>query len=221
MKKFAKIKSKKGFTLLETLLATAILVIIGSMLMEGFITAMGYSYNSSVYARSASFNSQLCVKQLAKWTMLAENKKGIKADGSYEEEEAPYKDVGTYGYNQTNNYTQPKTLKFGGGIGGSSLGKIRVAVYEHKNVNDALGMGNLNSFQGEAIKDNNDAFADNRTILFYFPTVNGTPTNDYFGKTNLYMMTYEEDGTTKTKKVWGYDDDSGNGVYVADYVKPK
>ena len=43
MKKFTKIKSKKGFTLLETLLATAILVIIGSMLMEGFITAMGYS----------------------------------------------------------------------------------------------------------------------------------------------------------------------------------
>ena len=48
MKKFSKYKTKKGFTLLEVLLATAILVIISSMLMEGFISSMGFSYNSSV-----------------------------------------------------------------------------------------------------------------------------------------------------------------------------
>ena len=60
MKRFAKNKTKKGFTLLEVLLATAILVIISSMLMEGFISAMGFSYNTSVYSRSASYNSQLC-----------------------------------------------------------------------------------------------------------------------------------------------------------------
>ena len=58
MKRFSKLKNKKGFTLLETLLATCILVIVSSMLMQGFITAMGYSYNSSVYSRSASYNSR-------------------------------------------------------------------------------------------------------------------------------------------------------------------
>ena len=72
MKRFSNFKSKKGFTLLETLLATAILVIVGSMLMEGFITAMGFSYNSSVYSRSAAYNSQLCITQLAKWSMYGD-----------------------------------------------------------------------------------------------------------------------------------------------------
>ena len=149
MKKFTKIKSKKGFTLLETLLATAILVIIGSMLMEGFITAMGYSYNSSVYARSASYNSALCIQQLSKWTMLAENKKGLKADGTYNEEKKAYKDVGNYAYNDpvTNYYSSPQTLKFGGGTGGSSLGKIRVAVYEKKAIDSAASINTLNSLR--------------------------------------------------------------------------
>lgn len=220
MKKFIKIKSKKGFTLLETLLATAILVIIGSMLMEGFITAMGYSYNSSVYSRSASYNSALCIQQLSQWTMLAENKKSIKADGTYDTEEAGYKDVGQFAYDQTSSYSQPKTIQFGGGAVGASLGRIRVAIYEQKNINDdynkkpAMGAGatnNLNSFKGEAIKDNTEAYADNRTILFYYPTVNGVPSNKYFGNTHLYMQS--------GKKVWGYDDAAGNGVYIADYVK--
>lgn len=210
MKKFTKIKSKKGFTLLETLLATAILVIIGSMLMEGFITAMGYSYNSSVYSRSASYNSQLCVQQIAKWTMLAENKKSLKADGTFQEEKAGYKDVGKFGYDQTSYYANPKTLKFGGGTGGSSLGKIRVAVYEQKGIDPSINT--LNSFQKEQPSNSADSdFADNRVILFYYPTVNGVPTNAYFGNTHLYMQ--------GAKKVWGYDDNAGNGVYIADYEK--
>lgn len=212
MKKFTKIKSKKGFTLLETLLATAILVIIGSMLMEGFITAMGYSYNSSVYARSASYNSSLCVQQLSKWTMLAENKKSIKADGTFDEEKAAYKDVGKFGYDQTSFYANPKTLQFGGGTGGASLGKIRVAVYEKKDIEGAASINTLNSFQKEKPGASADAdYADNRVILFYYPTVNGIPTNSYFGNTHLYMQA--------GKKVWGYDDNAGNGVYLADYVK--
>ena len=212
MKKFIKFKSKKGFTLLETLLATAILVIIGSMLMEGFITAMGYSYNSSVYARSASYNSQLCVQQLAQWTMLAENKKSLKPDGTFDEEKAAYKQVGEFGYNQTNYYANPKTIKFGGGTGGASLGKIRVAVYEKKDIPAAASINTLNSFQKEKAGATADAdYADNRVIIFYYPSVNGVPSNSYFGNTHLYMQA--------GKKVWGYDDNAGNGVYLADYEK--
>jgi prepilin-type N-terminal cleavage/methylation domain-containing protein len=43
-----KIKNKKGFTLLETLLSVAILVIISSMMINGFMATITYSHNSSV-----------------------------------------------------------------------------------------------------------------------------------------------------------------------------
>lgn len=206
MKRFSKYKTKKGFTLLETLLATAILVIVGSMLMEGFITTMGYSYNSSVYARSAEYNSQLCLTQLAKWSMYADNVKKVKADGSFEKLDAAYKDVGQYGWNNSNNNTQPKTINFEGGVAGYSLGKIKVAVYEKKDV--ATGANDLTKFSEEKIVDNNHAYADNRTILFYYPTVNGSPSDSYFGNTHIYRRA---DGTLW----WGYDDAAGNGVPIS------
>jgi len=223
MKKFTKIKTKKGFTLLETLLATAILVIVGSMLMEGFIAAMGYSYNSSVYARSASYNSQLCLTQLATWSMLAENKKSITS-GKYDKEYQGYAAVGTYVKDPTNNYTDHRTLFFSGGTAGSVLGRINVAVYEEKGVNPALSANDLNSFKGEQI-NNNQAYADNRAIVFYYPTVNGTSSDAYFGRTHLYMMDRDKaDGSGKeTVKVWGYDkdDDEDKPTYIQDFVARK
>lgn len=204
MKRFSKFKTKKGFTLLETLLATAILVIAGSMLMEGFITAMGYSYNSSVYSRSAEYNSQLVLTQLARWSMYADNVKKVKADGSFEKLDAAYKDVGQYGWDHSNNNASPKTISFaGGGVAGHSLGKIKVAVYEKKDVE--TGATNLTKFTDETIKNNENAYADNRTILFYYPTVNGSPSDSYFGNTHIYRRA---DGTLW----WGYDDNAGNGV---------
>ncbi|MBR6959870.1 MAG: type II secretion system protein [Clostridiales bacterium] len=209
MKRFAKIKTKKGFTLLETLLATAILTIIGSMLMEGFITAMGYSYNSSVYARSASYNSQLCINQLAKWSMYADNiKEWNPTTGNAVSLAAAYKDVGQYAFNQSNSYSQPKTISFaGGGVAGHSLGKLRVAVYEQTSVQ--TGSTDLTTFNEENIAGSTNAYADNRTILFYYPTVNGTPSDSYFGNTHVYRR-------SNGNLCWGYDDAHGNGVWIAD-----
>lgn len=208
MKRFAKIKTKRGFTLLETLLATAILTIIGSMLMEGFITAMGYSYNSSVYARSASYNSQLCINKLAEWSMYADGiqswnpttNKAVSLD-------AAYKAVGKYGWDQTNHYAQPKTISFaGGGVAGHSLGKLRVAVYEQKTVQ--TGSTDLTTFDEENIAGSANAYADNRTILFYYPTVNGSWGDSYFGNTHVYRRSNGD-------LCWGYDDTNGNGVFLA------
>ena len=229
MKRFSKLKNKKGFTLLETLLATAILVIIGSMLMEGFITAMGYSYNSSVYSRSAAYNSNLCVTQLSKWSMYADNVKSksgstlneldpkSKFSGSSTIWQTPYADVGEYARkdSRTSNLASPQTLNFsGGGVAGYSLGKIRVAVYEKSNV--APGTADLSKFNKEKISSGltNDAVADNRTILFYFPTNNGVYGTNNFGRTKKYMLA---DGSI----VWGYpllegetDSDAINGIHV-------
>ena len=43
MKKFIKTKGRKGFTLVETILAVFILIVISTMLINGFITTMSYS----------------------------------------------------------------------------------------------------------------------------------------------------------------------------------
>lgn len=204
MKRFSKLKNKKGFTLLETLLATCILVIVGSLLMEGFITAMGYSYNSSVYSRSASYNSKLCVDQLAEWSMKADGVQSLGAGGVVIPEDAPYKDVGTYGYNNSVQHTQSKTITFNG------LGTVRVAVVEKKNVSPAMiqGSSNLSGFTAEKIRNNDNAVADNRVIFFYYPTMNGIPGQTYLGKTHVYL----KNGTTY---VWGYDNPSAtDGVTI-------
>ena len=198
MKRFSKFKSKKGFTLLETLLATAILVIVGSMLMEGFITAMGFSYNSSVYSRSAAFNSQLCITQLAKWSMYGDGIASYDpANSKTVDIPAAYADVGQYAWNKNPNYTNAKYISFEGSVSGGNMGNIRVAVYEEKDVK--TGSNNLNSFTNETIEGNDEAYADNRMILFYYPKQNGTPSDKYFGNTHVYV-------DSSGKYWWGYED---------------
>jgi type II secretory pathway pseudopilin PulG len=211
MKRFTKYKSKKGFTLLETLLATCILVIVSSMLMEGFITTMGYSYNTSVYSRSAEYNSKLCIDKLAEWSMYADGN-----DGAGGTTDAPYKIVGKYAIGDPYGTAHSDaTLTFT-----ESLGTIRIAVYEQNKAHDdysgsdsdiakkqpnmVQSANNLSSFT----KENPNSVADNRTVFFYYPTVNGGNGDSYQGKTNIYI----KDGTDL---VWGYDDSSEtDGVKV-------
>lgn len=200
MKRFSKINSKKGFTLLEVLLATAILVIISSMLMEGFIAAMGFSYNSSVYSRSAAYNSQLCLTKLATWTMYADNIASYNTTtGKYVEKTAAYKEVGEFA-----DASSTKTLYFPSGISGKSLGYVKVAVYEEGDVK--ISANNLGSFSStEKIKDNSEKVADNRTILFYYPTNNGS--GSYYGNTHLYL----KGGV----KVWCWEEKDAEGNITA------
>ena len=50
--------SKRGFSLLEVMLAVAIMAIASSMIMYGFVSSMSYANNSSIYARSAAYNAR-------------------------------------------------------------------------------------------------------------------------------------------------------------------
>lgn len=181
MKRFSKIKTKKGFTLLETLLATCILVIIGSMLMEGFITAMGYSYNSSVYSRSAAYNSKLCVEQLNKWSMYADKIEKYSS-GSKVALDAPYKNVGEVAKGQTGDFSADKLRQ----ITFTSLGTVRIATYEKTGV--APGVTDLTTGFSKETIDNENALADNRVIFFYYPTViQKDGVDESFGKTDVYL----------------------------------
>ena len=67
MKKFIKRGKRKGFTLVETMLAVFILVVISVMLVNGFITTMGYSYQTAIYNKSAAMNYSLCMNETGKW----------------------------------------------------------------------------------------------------------------------------------------------------------
>ena len=57
--------SKKGFTLLEVMLSIAILTIVSTMIMQGFLAAMNYSTNNSVYARLGANNYSTAIRKLA------------------------------------------------------------------------------------------------------------------------------------------------------------
>ena len=50
--------SKKGFSLLEVMLAVAIMAVTSSMIMYGFLASMNYANNSSIYARVAAHSER-------------------------------------------------------------------------------------------------------------------------------------------------------------------
>lgn len=50
-------KCKKGFSLLEVLLAVAILLIASTMVMQGFMSTLSYSANTAIYAKSGGTNT--------------------------------------------------------------------------------------------------------------------------------------------------------------------
>ena len=50
--------SKKGFTLLEVMLAIAIMLIASTMILEGFLSTLAYSANTALYARCGGANSK-------------------------------------------------------------------------------------------------------------------------------------------------------------------
>lgn len=57
--------SKKGFTLLEVMLAIAIMVVAATMILEGFLSTLAYSANTALYARSGGYNQKQMYKAIA------------------------------------------------------------------------------------------------------------------------------------------------------------
>ena len=59
------IRSKKAFSLLEVLLAMAIMLIASAMIMQGFMSTYSYSGNTKVYAQNAAQNSSNMYNKIA------------------------------------------------------------------------------------------------------------------------------------------------------------
>ena len=150
MKKFIKTKGRKGFTLVETILAVFILIVISTMLINGFITTMSYSYQTSIYSRSAGNNYKACMNSVATW-----NHYDNLGDDGREAHGQNYID-------HNNNHV----LRFSGSTT-NSFESLSVAVEKNSDLGYTVpGTLSYNSYQ---YAPTNDAFSDNRTTFFYYP----------------------------------------------------
>ncbi len=157
MKRVIKTAGRKGFTLVETLLATFILVVISTMLVNGFIATMGFSYQTSVYSKSGANNYGLAMDKISTWNATANC-----GAGGREEQGVAYHKKGV------------KTLTFSNVPGGKTLEGLYVGIEQYTDLS-ATVPGTL-PFQDKAFapKDgrtdpDEDDLSDNRKLIVYYP----------------------------------------------------
>ena len=120
--------SKKGFSLLEVMLAIAIMLVASTMILEGFLTTLAYSANTALYAQCGGHNS----KQMYEAVSTRTGKNGDGGAVSITEDGKRFS--GT-----------PGTLEMSGGMG---TVKYRVNSWKSSNT--------LTTFDGEP--SNNSSF---------------------------------------------------------------
>lgn len=157
MRRVIKKSNKKGFTLVETLLATFILVVISTMLVNGFIATMGYSYQTSVYSKSGANNYAACMNKIAEWNTYAD--RGLTGRQSKMESVAP---------------SAFKTLEFTATSDGKKFKTLYVGVesqFELKNTVPATLPFQTASYAPRDGKNygTEDQLADNRKAVYYYP----------------------------------------------------
>lgn len=231
MKRLFKKNRQRGFTLLETMLSVAIMVIISTMLLNGFAATMGYSYHTSVYAKSAASNYGYCMTSLS--DLHSKNQ---------------YSNVDELGNEVLvkNNYYYAGAVALGkdsytptGAVAASSTSKVTIKfnAVEGSTVNakgvDVLNPLNATEFAYTAVPTGlevggiieNASVAANRRTFFYYPTYNCDPdkidsvsgdsllNEAYLGHINIYLY---NTGTYSGKYVWGYwPDTSDADTFVA------
>ena len=151
MKRRIKRLNHKGFTLVETLLSAVILVIISTMLFNGFIATMGFSYQTSVYVKSGANNYTACMKEVAAWSHL----ENTGADGREVRGKAYYAANG--------NAATP--LEFDCGSWPYTLEELNVQIISYTD----LSLTVPNTVNGYEFSPNNESLADNRKTIVYYP----------------------------------------------------
>lgn len=151
MKRFVKIHSRKGFTLVETILATFILFVVSSMLVNGFIAAIGYSYQTSIYNKSGSDNYGVCMTDIASWSKKSVSDREIAAVDDY-------------------TAADKKTLQFvSRGVHSETLEGLNVIYYKHDDLSGTVP-DDLAFTDGRfAPTSEVDQHADNRKAFCYYP----------------------------------------------------
>ncbi|MBR2598188.1 MAG: prepilin-type N-terminal cleavage/methylation domain-containing protein [Clostridiales bacterium] len=165
MKKFSKLKSRKGFTLVETLLATFILIVISTMLINGFITSMAYSYQTSVYSKSAGNNYKACMNQVAKWS-------------HYENQGDDGREAAGLAYNIAGNNHLLEFKKTD--ATSNSFESVFVAVEKQTDLGYTVPM--TLSYNSNQFAPKHNDFVDNRTTFVYYPEWCSDKKGDHVGE---------------------------------------
>ena len=219
MKRIFKNKIKTGFTLLETLLSVAIMVIISSMLLNGFAATMGYSYHTSVYTKAAAANYSGCMNTLSDLHSNSNpygSTPGVKVANNYAL-------VGEIAVNGTGSYdsgassTQKIKISFDvsgasttNGIGTSALNDINAVEFAYTAIPSIVEINGVVE---------NESVAANRKTFFYIPTQNYDPgkidsagnldemiNNAYLGHVGIYKINASTFGSNvkSGEYCWGY-----------------
>lgn len=176
MKRRIKRSNRKGFTLVETLLSAVILVVISTMLFNGFIATMGFSYQTSVYVKSGANNYTACMNELAAWSHLENTGSGGR-------------EVLGKSYYDSNGGNADQ-LTFDCGSWPYTLEDLNVQIISYTD----LKLTVPNTVNGYEFSPNNESLADNRKTFVYYPEYweasDGTHLGDiivmYNAKTNKY-----------------------------------
>lgn len=152
--------NKKGFSLIEVMLAVAILLFASTMIMNGFMSTMKYSFSTSVYARSAADNYNESTEKLT--SLMSKN-------------------FGAYGVLAKDAAAAPAAIKISGTSGGSTISKdINLRQFKYEEGADVPITGEYAEYYGGG----DDTFANNRTTFYYYPSYNGS--GESLGKVRIY-----------------------------------
>jgi len=181
-------KTKRGFTLIETLLSVALLIIISTMMMKGFMSTINYSHNTSVYSKSAASNYADVISELGYYSTTAAGDK-TTAYSALETD-------GTLG-----------SLCFSTEVSGTKLilnttntlnVKVFSATDNSSDLTENLGLSTY--------AEDDDTYADNRYSFTYIPTKNKDGDGNHVGEIRIFRK--NDDGSYW----WGYRNSSGGIV---------
>lgn len=216
MKRIFKVKIKTGFTLLETLLSVAIMVIISTMLLNGFGATMGYSYHTSVYTKAAAANYSGCMNTLSSLHANSNpyGPTGMAANNYAVVGQIAYKGSGTYNGASS---TKKVTISFDvsgasttNGAGTSVLNDLNAVAFSYTAIPSVVEIKGVIE---------NESAAANRKTFFYIPTVNyddskigadqdlNTMINTaYLGHVGIYLINTSKygDNVKSGEYCWGY-----------------
>jgi len=182
--------AKVGFTLLEVILSVAIMLVLTTMMMNGFAATMSYSYHTSVFASTAGSNYADAI------TNVATN--SASGRGAYTTMGPGYGSI-------TDN--DCKKIHFSQAIAGTGQQDINVQMYRE---NGGASDANSHAYRSEA-EDYGEAadgtYANNRTAFYYYPKYikNGSRENTR-GKISIYQFGDE---------FWWYDEVNNMKMFKA------
>ena len=187
MLKIVKVKkTKRGFTLLETLLSVALLVIISAMMMNGFMASVNYSHNTSVYAKSAGSNYKEAMSKLALYATKANTDK-----------KAAYSVIGAPDGSMSFTGTGPAV-----NLVMTSGGKLKLKVFKEtdnsSNLHENIGV--------DQFDENFGSHADNRYAFNYVPGKNADGDGNHVGEIRIFRK------NSTGEYYWGYKTTNADGT---------